>query len=446
LGNAQVAQSAAISLSIMGNVPAFCNSVSLTATTAGAVSFAWNTGQNTASISLGINNPDGLYTVTATNGSGCTASSSYFYQKQNLLNSYTIVALKSINLGESNTVNGSVGNTGTQATAINKNSTVNGFVRSSVINLSQPVTVTNGTFNSAATVTLPSALTNTSVTAGLPNLNLPDDYNGPAIYGNINQLTIGKRAKVTLNGNIFGKISIKESADVTFNANDISVDDISAENGKSAGSTIDYLTLNFANGATIRLKNTLKLGEKNMVNSNGATFYVNDNNTDAEKITINGRNTIVNANTYMLHGTMAIVNSDANNPCVMNGTHVDEIIKSSKNVTWSGFDCSASANASGRGIWINQNNQVLLNNTRQNDILVYPVPTQGIFYLQVGSSEKASIAIYNTEGIQIQKANNIAFLKGQPIRFDISNYPSGSYLLKVITENGSFTKQVIKIK
>jgi len=439
-----------MSLGISGNVPAFCNSVALTANAPGAVSYAWNSGQNTANINLGINNADGLYTVTATNGSGCTASASYFYQKQNLLNSYTVLGLKQVALGESNTVNGSVGNTaGTGAgltTTINKNSTVNGFVKATTITLTQPVTVTNGTFNGAATVGLPANLVNTAVTAGLPNLNLPDNYNGPAITGNFNQLTIGKNAKVTLTGNIFGKITIKEASDVTFTANDISIDDIANENGKMLTSGIDYLTLNFANYAVIRIKNTLKFGEKNMVNSIGATFYMSDNNTDAEKITINGRNTIVNANTFMLHGTMAITNSDANNPCVMNGTHVDEIIKSSKNVTWSGFDCNAGPSGTQRGMNTTLIGNNILNNARQEDVIVYPVPTTGVFYLQTGASEKFSTSIYNAEGYLILMKNSVNLSKGQPVKFDIGNYPAGVYLLKVVTENGSFTKQVVKIK
>ncbi len=483
-GNIIIAQAVAPAVAISANTPAFCSSVTLTASASNATSYVWSSGQTSASINLNNTNPDGTYTVVVANTNGCSGSASYQYVKQNILTNYTIVGLKTITLGESNTVNGSVGLTAAgQTTKIGKNSVINGFVKSPVISLMQPVTITGGSIIGVASITLPTMLINTAVTNNLPNLNIPDDYNGPAITYNINQLTIGKRAKVTLTGNIFGEITIKDAADVIFTASDISIDDLAAGNGTSLPLSpppppppphsppppppgIDYLSISFNPNTIIRIKNTLQLGEKNLVNGFGATFYMGDANPDVEKITINGKNTIVNANTYMPEGTMSItVGPDQSSVCIMNGTHIDEIIKTDRNVTWSAFDCNAAP--LGRGFMQpqigipaleifsvaeqkpapEQKTAIEKVNIPKQDIAVYPSPTTGIFILQLNTDvSRADIKIVNPAGLEIMQESHPNIVKGQEFKFDISKYPSGLYYIKVITGNGVNTKQIVKLK
>jgi Secretion system C-terminal sorting domain len=73
-----------------------------------------------------------------------------------------------------------------------------------------------------------------------------------------------------------------------------------------------------------------------------------------------------------------------------------------------------------------------------NNIKIYPNPTTGIFTISI--KEDASVKMYDMFGklIYTSKANI-----GES-KIDISNYPSGIYLIQVETENGSVTKKIIK--
>ena len=74
--------------------------------------------------------------------------------------------------------------------------------------------------------------------------------------------------------------------------------------------------------------------------------------------------------------------------------------------------------------------------TSDNDILIYPNPTNGI--LQINSKEDIeSLSLYNIQGKLIfhEKTNSI----------DLSKFPKGLYLAKIVTKsNKSFTKKVIR--
>ena len=214
---------------ISGNGGA-CANVTLTANPAGAGSYTWSNGATGQNLILGNSDADGSYTVTVSNGVGCSGSASYAYNKQNQLNSYIIIASKSVSIGENNTVNGAIGNTGTLPVYLDKNTVVNSFIRSSSVKLNGPVTITGATVNSAPAVTLPTVYTNTSVTTDLPSLKLNDDFTG-TLSASYKKLEIGKRANVVLTGKVFGSIKVKDGAVVTFTNADISIDDIQTEDG-----------------------------------------------------------------------------------------------------------------------------------------------------------------------------------------------------------------------
>ena len=220
LGNVTITKSGILPVvTISTGAAGFCSNLTLTANATAATSYSWSNGSTGSSINLSIADTDGNYAVTVANASGCTASATYAFAKQNQLSSYTLLGLKGVAIGENNVVNGAIGTVAADlGVYINKNSTVNGFVKAPAIVLTQPVTVTGGLIYGSATVTLPTMLFNTSNTNSLSNLNIPDDYNGVAITGNYKQVTVGKRAHVTIKGAVFGKINVKEAADVTFTA------------------------------------------------------------------------------------------------------------------------------------------------------------------------------------------------------------------------------------
>jgi sugar lactone lactonase YvrE len=76
-----------------------------------------------------------------------------------------------------------------------------------------------------------------------------------------------------------------------------------------------------------------------------------------------------------------------------------------------------------------------------NEITIYPVPNTGLFTIS-GISKGQIIELYNYAGQLIGKnisENNIA-------KFDISNYPNGIYLIRVLNKDGSIAtmKKVVK--
>ena len=209
----------------------------------------------------------------------------------------------------------------------------------------------------------------------------------------------------------------------------------------------------------IRIKNTIALGERNLVNSVGATFYMGDINTDAEKISIKGKNTIVNANIYMLRGTLSITNNDVNAVCIMNGTQIVETIMSEKNVTWSAFDCNAVPAApqfmqaensipEEESFSVSEQKPILEKaKSSKQDIAVYPSPATGSFTLQLNAvGRRADVIIVNQSGVEILRESHLNITKGREFKFDISNYPSGLYYIKVTTENGVCTRQIVITK
>lgn len=73
-----------------------------------------------------------------------------------------------------------------------------------------------------------------------------------------------------------------------------------------------------------------------------------------------------------------------------------------------------------------------------NELLVYPNPNNGVFSIEVeNDDENAELQIYNSIGVLI---NRCGFDK----EIDISDYPAGLYLLRMISGNDE--KSVIVIK
>lgn len=76
-----------------------------------------------------------------------------------------------------------------------------------------------------------------------------------------------------------------------------------------------------------------------------------------------------------------------------------------------------------------------ISETNEEDFLIYPNPTMDVF--KITSNEKIiSVKIVNALGEQIiQKSNSI---------IDISNHPTGFYLIRIETEKGIVTKKIVK--
>ncbi|MEI8054171.1 MAG: T9SS type A sorting domain-containing protein, partial [Bacteroidota bacterium] len=376
----------------------YCNSLTLTATSTGLapLTYEWYNTTNilastASSISLNNFNADGNYTVYVTDANKCrtATAATYNYLKQNLLGNYTILGLKDVALGQTNIVNGSIGNTAAgKKVAIDKNSTVSGFVKSPVITLTTPVTVTGGLIYSAAVVTLPTFLTNT---ANVPATNFTVADNVTAtIASNYNSLTIGKAAAVTINGTIYGTIIIGEGAQVTFTQTEVNISTLLIAPGKL---NVNYTTANF-NGTAVKIKTSVVVGDRSRVNASNATFFVSDQVSDVEKFSINSNDTRFTGNIYMPKGKLQVKGTAG--PVVLTGVFIAEDIASSVAATWNGNTCAG--NLIARSSEASPISEQIV--STGFDVIVSPNPSQTDFKLKILSEkhEKVNIRIIDALG------------------------------------------------
>jgi hypothetical protein len=81
---------------------------------------------------------------------------------------------------------------------------------------------------------------------------------------------------------------------------------------------------------------------------------------------------------------------------------------------------------------------------RSVNVKIYPNPTTSNFTLElsgVEKSEQINVEIYSMKGEKVKSAE----LKGELTHeFSLSDKPSGIYLIRVTTSNGSFTNRIVK--
>lgn len=79
-------------------------------------------------------------------------------------------------------------------------------------------------------------------------------------------------------------------------------------------------------------------------------------------------------------------------------------------------------------------------NSDNHDIQIFPNPAQSMITIISSSSNIKSVELYDMAGriLRTEKANK------KSIKLDISNYPKGTYVAKIITDKGYFVKKLIK--
>lgn len=415
-----------------------CAVVKLTANPANA-NYVWSNGATSQVIELTNEDADGVYTVTVSANGGCAASASYNFVKEDLLKSYTVVGLKYVLLHENNTVKGGVGNTKVNGVIlVNRNSEVNGFVKGDIVAAS-PADVTGAIVHTPASVKLPVMRTNTAVTKYLASKNIADNFNG-VVAGNYKKLVIGKRANVTITGNVFGIVEVEEGADVIFTAADISIDEVKTGDGKAGFYGNDFTTITFANNAVIRVKNKVTIGNRSQLSGEGATLFMGDQHADDERIVVNGKNTLFNVNVYMPNGILAVKGAEATRPCTMKGLFIAEVILSDRYVNWTNNLCYTS----------------LLTRTAQatkplaplapvvKTLKAYPNPANSVVNLQLDNTKatNAEVVIISQTGAVVYRQNLSNVEPGKTLQYDMSKYPAGLYTIKVMTAGAVKTLKV----
>jgi hypothetical protein len=339
-----------------------------------------------------------------------------------------------VSLGQGNIINGSIGNTASgKSVSIGSNSTVSGFVKSSVISLTQPVTVTGGLIYSPAVVTLPTLQTNTSSVPST-NFTIADNVTNASVSTNYNNLTIGKAAVVTISGTIYGTVTIGEGAQVTFTQATVNINSLVMTSGKI---NVNYTTANF-NGTSVKIKSSVVIGDRCRVNATNAIFHMSDQVSDVEKFSINSSDTRFTGNIYMPKGKLQLKGTAG--PIVMTGVFMAENIASSTAATWNGNNCAGSLIA---------RNSEAYSTTEQItstgfNVIVSPNPSQTIFKLKINCEkyETISVRILDALGVVKEVIKNIA--SDSEILVGSRLYP-GTYFAEIIKGNERKIIKLIKL-
>ncbi len=480
----------------------FCSEFTLTGSGNQNGPFAYNWSLNgnavggTQVLTLGLTNPDGLYKLSITDANGCTSEfpATYQYNKQNLTNSYTILAYKEVKLGAYNEVQtGSVGVMSSRGEAdFKKYSKVNGpgsFVKSPEIDKDKGVTILSQ-INAVATVSLPAMQYNTSLTKYLPNYTVGSNAT-VTLNGNFRDLNIRKGANVTLNGTIFGSIKVEEGASIRFTAAQVNIEVLRVDKGSRT--TMSYVR--FAQATSVRVSKNVSIGNDVIVNPDyhSVTFYMGDLKCDEEKFYVKGDDTKVIANVYMPNGKLKVRGGNGNDDdddrcdhrahsskyCKHNNNKhghrdcdhrghgekdcednvhmiglfiAEEVESEGKNVIWNNFSCSAPAptvavtsTASSALITAETVKQPATNEVTQLQVIVMPNPSATIFTLKLQSKNNAPIQLRITDatGRAVESRANLGANSTVQVG---GNFVSGTYYAEFTQGNQRKVVQLIKVR
>jgi hypothetical protein len=480
----------------------FCSEFTLTGSgnQNGPFVYNWSLNGNavgaTQVLTLGLTNPDGSYKLSIKDANGCTSEfpATYQYNKQNLTNSYTILAYKEVKLGAYNEVQtGSVGVMSSRGEAdFKKYSKVNGpgsFVKSPDIDKDKGVTILSQ-INAVATVGLPAMQYNTSVTKYLPNYTVGSNAT-VTLNGNFRDLNIRKGANVTLNGTIFGNIKVEEGASVKFNSSVVNIEELRIDKGSRT--TMSYVR--FAQATSVRVSKNVSIGNDVIVNPDyhSVTFYLGDTKCDEEKFYVKGDDTKVIANIYIPNGKLKVrggngndhdddrcdhrahsykyckhsnnrhghrdcdhrghAQDDCEDNVYMTGLFIAEEVESEgKNVIWNNFRCSApvpavvlTSKVASTSLTAETVKQPATNESTQLQVTVMPNPSPTVFTIKLQSKYNAPVQMRVTDatGRAVESRANLGANSTVQVG---ANFMSGTYYAEFTQGNQRKVVQLIKVK
>ncbi|MDP3667496.1 MAG: LamG-like jellyroll fold domain-containing protein, partial [Sediminibacterium sp.] len=480
-----------------------CNKVTLNGSSSVAgSSYSWMFGTNSLGsnpfLKLDLTSADGTYRLYVT-ANGCTSlAASYQYQKQNLVNSYTILAFKEIKLGKNNTVvTGSLGVTSTKGVIkLNSNTSIasaGSFVKASAIKKEgSGINIGNPIYSAATGIILPTMYNNTVNANSLSGSITVNQNSTSVLTGNYKSLTLKKGSVTTLKGTKFGSIKMEEGAEVIFTASSINIDKLDVQNGPDKG----YTYIRFVQQAKVLVSSGVNIGSKVFMNpdNQNVTFYLGDNSPDKEMFTVNGRHTKVNANIYIPNGELKVnggygesddddhngdnhgcddddhdgnhegnhddddhhENQDnhGNGHVYMTGFFIAEKVEAEgKNIIWNSFKCDAASAYSPNSFTVNTVNQTVSQEKMVNiasteeelKITVMPNPSTTYFTLKFESKYQApvNLRVMDVNGRVVDAKSKIS--PNSTIQIG-AGYTSGNYFAEMMQGTQRKVIQLIKVR
>jgi len=269
---------------------------------AGTVSYQWSTGDATADTYV---TESGTYTLLITDENSCTRELSYTVDivAEDLLSSYTLLAEDDVHLhGNNEVLNGGVGVYDDKGKVkVHDESFVVGpttFVLSTDIDVKD---------DSEVDTEIDNYLT----------LELPPFECNPFKDGE--DVKVEKNQSMVLNGQVYGKVEVKEGATLEFTASDIFIEDLKTKDGA---------TIIFSGCSFVRLEKNLDIYKNVQFNPYGeqVQLYV-DGNVEIKE------GALVNAN-IDARGHNINAKGKSNNPTYVNGRIIGKKIHGDKYVIW----------------------------------------------------------------------------------------------------------------
>ncbi|OUR94317.1 hypothetical protein A9Q87_01330 [Flavobacteriales bacterium 34_180_T64] len=353
------------------DLPELCQGdfILLTANSALGIAYEWYldgvpTGDTTETIEV---SQDGTYGVNVTSATNCTTNAEHVisgFDLGSLVSAYTILAEDEVFLHGANTVQtGGVGamNPSTGNIKLHQASHIVGFGQAVSFNLQQGSTIFNQV-NAAANPTIPAFITNTYSNAGSPNE------------------TINNNQTVTLNGSVYGTVTVKSGATVTFSQSNVYIDELK---------TFSNATIEFSGCANVFINDKFMLAQNGVINSNGnnVVFYVNED-VQIEKGSDVRARIHSNGNEILVKGE----NGNGNNmgePTYMTGLFIANKVHGNKNVIWNADPLCDPCSISGPPV-----NPIANPNFRiAFEVDAWPNPSDTEFNVKVNTSEIQTIQI-----------------------------------------------------
>jgi len=77
------------------------------------------------------------------------------------------------------------------------------------------------------------------------------------------------------------------------------------------------------------------------------------------------------------------------------------------------------------------------------DLKLYPNPTTGRFYISTNVNGKFDITIFNLTVLS-KEFKNVSMLANQPLGFNIDKFADGFYFVKMVSDEKTLIKKLIK--
>jgi hypothetical protein len=406
-------------------LPEFCQGdfTLLTANSDLGVAWEWfldgvATGDDTETIEA---SEDGVYSVNVTSATNCTTFAQYTvtgFDLGALISAYTIVAQDEVHLHGGNLVqSGGVGamNPTVGNIKLQQASNIVGFAQAVSFNIQAGSNI--GTqVTAAANPIIPAFVANTTSNAGSPNI------------------TINNNATQNLTGSVYGTITIKQGATVTFTQANVYINEIK---------TFKDATIEFAGCTNLYINEKFQLAEGGVINSNGnyVTIYVDDDVMIEAESDVRAR-IHANDNEMLVKGANANGNQ-AGIPTYMTGLFIARRVHGTKNTIWNQDPlCDPCPVDQGLTNPDNTNNNAS-NSSGAFRVSAWPNPSNTIFNLKVISeniTQKANIYIYDMNNKLVHATD----VSPQEVTTFGQKLEGGVYIVKVVQGENTEIVRLVK--